>query len=47
MQPALPFMTDIQVPDAPDNVNNMNGMGLQDCPDMDWYWGLIYWVCGK
>ena len=41
------FYDGIQVPDAPDNVNNMNGMGLQDCPDMDWYWGLFIECAGS
>lgn len=28
-------------PNAPDSRNNTNPPGLQDCPDMDWYWELF------
>ena len=30
-----------EIPNAPDNQNNDNGMGVEDCPDKDWYWGLF------
>jgi len=27
-----------EIPNTPDNDNNTNPLGLQDCPDMDYYW---------
>lgn len=40
-QTGTAYYQGIEVPNAPDNENNMNGMGLQQCPDMDWYWALF------
>ncbi|MBN2436240.1 MAG: hypothetical protein JXK07_13325 [Spirochaetes bacterium] len=40
-QVGTPFHNGIEVPTAPDDVNNTNGMGLQQCPDKDWYWTLF------
>ncbi|MBN1292374.1 MAG: hypothetical protein JXB48_11090 [Candidatus Latescibacteria bacterium] len=31
----------IEIPNSPDSDNNTNGLGLQQCPDMDWYWSLF------
>lgn len=46
-QTGTPFYKGIEVPNSPDNENNMNGMGLQQCPDMDWYWSLFCDCAGK
>lgn len=40
-QTGTAFHNGIEVPIAPDNENNLNGMGLQKCPDMDWYWAFF------
>lgn len=37
----------IEVPNAPDNDNNLNGMGLQQCPDQDWYFDLFCECAGR
>jgi len=41
------FHNGIEVPTAPDNDNNLNGMGLQQCPDQDWYFELFCECAGK
>jgi len=40
-QTGTAFHNGIEVPNAPDNDNNMNGMGIQQCSDMDWYWAFF------